>query len=115
MQSREYKKNNLEAIRKHDREYKKTPEGKFTSYKARSRKKGLDFELDFETFKSFILANCYHCGGEGYGIDRLDSSKGYTTSNSVPCCSECNYSKSYHTEEVWVKHLVKIVEHKGLL
>lgn len=114
-QGREYKNNNREAIQKHDREYKKTPPGKFASYKGSAKKKGRAFELDFETFKSLVLANCYHCGGEGYGVDRLDSSEGYTISNSVPCCSECNYSKRHHDEEVWVKHIVKIIEHKGLM
>jgi len=27
------------------------------------------------------------------GIDRIDSSKGYTIDNCVSCCTECNYAK----------------------
>jgi len=114
-QGREYKKNNREAIQKHDKEYKQSPEGKFSRYKGRAKKKGYKFELDFELFKSLSLATCYHCGGEGYGIDRLNSSEGYTVSNSVPCCTLCNMSKRHHDEEVWLQHIVKIIEHKGLM
>ena len=107
-------KNRGKVNRSHVR-YNTTIRGRFRGYKIRAKKRGFDFEFDFELFKTFATTNCHHCGGEGYGIDRLNSSQGYTISNSVPCCSECNYSKRHHDEEVWVKHLVKIVEHKGLL
>jgi len=37
---------------------------------------------------------CYYCAGslpiKGYGLDRKESNKGYTTQNCVPCCSFCN-------------------------
>tara|TARA_R110000824_G_scaffold150772_2_gene321499 strand:+ start:382 stop:873 length:492 start_codon:yes stop_codon:yes gene_type:complete len=106
--------NNRDKVNKAHRAYNVTPKGRFRGYKRRAVQKGYDFEFTFETFEPFILSNCYHCGGTGYGIDRLDSSKGYIVSNCVPCCSECNYSKRHLEEEDWVKHLIKIVEHKGL-
>jgi hypothetical protein len=44
------------------------------------------------------------------GIDRLDSSKGYTKENSAPCCAVCNRAKMDMSEEEflqWIKTLVK--------
>lgn len=40
------------------------------------------------------------------GIDRLDSNKGYTIENSVPCCKFCNFAKhtmSFTDFMAWIK------------
>ena len=74
--------------------------------------------------------NCYYCGKEPdqirknndyshgiyvyNGIDRLDNNRGYTTDNTVSCCGLCNKMKLTLTEEQFYKHLLKIVEYKGL-
>ena len=42
------------------------------------------------------------------GIDRLDSSKGYTINNCVPCCSKCNLMKSNFKKEDFLQHISKI-------
>lgn len=35
---------------------------------------------------------CFYCGlPHGHGIDRIDSSKGYTEDNVRSCCEKCNY------------------------
>jgi len=31
---------------------------------------------------------------KGFGIDRIDNSKGYIEGNMVPCCKICNWMKS---------------------
>ena len=37
---------------------------------------------------------CYLCGqSPSFGIDRVDASGDYTTNNTKPCCTECNYMK----------------------
>lgn len=41
------------------------------------------------------------------GVDRLDNSKGYTIKNSVPCCKNCNMSKSSLSLADWIKFLSK--------
>lgn len=33
------------------------------------------------------------------GIDRIDSSKGYTEDNCRPCCTQCNTLKLDYTEQ----------------
>lgn len=42
---------------------------------------------------------CNYCGdpvlnSTGSSLDRLDSSKGYTITNVVPCCKYCNIAKN---------------------
>jgi len=47
------------------------------------------------------------------GIDRLNSSLGYTTTNSVPCCSTCNYMKRCLGEKEFFAHITKIYKHRN--
>jgi hypothetical protein len=70
------------------------------------------FDLTDEEFFVLTKQNCYYCGtkpsaiiynsnGNGRsatpyiynGVDRVDSSKGYTPDNVVPCCKQCNRAK----------------------
>lgn len=96
-------------------EHKKLPKGVANrnallgSYKGNAKHKDLPFSLSDEEAISIFESNCYYCGKAPYcimerkntngpyiftGIDRLDSSLGYTKENTVPCCSKCNYIKS---------------------
>lgn len=45
------------------------------------------------------------------GVDRKDSSLGYTEENSVPCCIICNVMKLNHTTEFFLAHARKIIAH----
>lgn len=76
-------------------------------YRQSAQKKGRDFALTLEAFKSFALADCHYCGAAprpvaqdtayrtSYnGVDRVDSSMGYSIDNCVTCCSTCNIAKS---------------------
>ena len=62
-----------------------------------------------EQFRELIIQACYYCGvaprqrtakSRNYGIfsyngiDRVNNKKGYTIDNVVPCCKQCNRSKS---------------------
>jgi phosphopantetheine adenylyltransferase len=80
------------------------------------------FTLTFEQFKELIFKPCVYCGaekinqtkyqrGEGTlhwnGVDRVDSSKGYTIDNVVPCCKICNRAKGTKSVEEfrsWLQH-----------
>lgn len=104
-----------------------------------AKKRGLSFELTLEQVKQLCLQPCHYCGTrpqedkilfnkrklgaknfkqEDYqrylfkrnGIDRIDSSKGYTIENCIPCCKICNKAKldySYEYFMKWVEQLVK--------
>lgn len=96
-------------------------------YKGRARKDGLVFELPKETFRSLTQQTCSYCGkppsqsisscesGKNRyiynGIDRLDSSKGYTVENCVPCCKICNYMKQEMSPEEFGRACAAVVTH----
>lgn len=83
---------------------------KYSDYKVKAKKRGIEFNLDFETFKKVAKENCYYCGEEPSnvnripdkewaddfvysGLDRLDNGQGYHSQNVVPACKYCNYMK----------------------
>lgn len=95
------------------------------SYKARSKRRGIDFLLTKDELKKITSQNCFYCGRTPLqiiknhykskvksrgtaasdntkylynGIDRVDNDKGYTIENSVPCCSHCNFAKLNMTQ-----------------
>lgn len=57
-----------------------------------------DFHLTDAQLLLLVLMNtCEYCGfhqeGVFLGIDRVDSRKGYTVENCLPCCWRCNTAK----------------------
>jgi uncharacterized Fe-S cluster-containing MiaB family protein len=48
------------------------------------------------------------------GIDRIDSTIGYTISNCVPCCTICNYMKQSFSQDVFLKQINKIYNHQNI-
>jgi len=106
----------------------------YSSYKTRARDKNIEFDFSKEEFKIITKENCFYCNREpfqkisptrknrynGYyiynGVDRIDSSKGYTKENSVPCCGQCNVSKNNYTEDQfleWIKITYLNLKEKG--
>ena len=95
------------------------------AYRDRAKRKGWEFSLTNEECIKLFKGNCYFCGsppvprtfkeakGEYYanGIDRIDSTKGYTPDNVNSCCTKCNMIKNNSTIEEFVAHVRLIVEH----
>ena len=104
----------------------------YAHLKRRHSKKFSGEVMTFEDFKKKSLQPCYYCGlpySKGIedrlaetkgkkrlsdtiininGIDRVDSSKGYTSDNTVSCCKYCNTAKSTMSKEeflAWVKRV----------
>lgn len=92
----------------------------------RIKKGWVKSDINFEHFKYLCKSKCFYCGeinsnvikdirGEQVisdailkynGIDRRDSSIGYTKENTVPCCKNCNRAKNDMTYDAffeWVK------------
>lgn len=67
--------------------------------------------MSFEEYKILREKPCYLCGNISTGIDRLDSSVGYTLQNSRPACSKCNRMKWEENLEDFLKHIRKILEY----
>lgn len=83
----------------------------FSTLKSRAKRDGIEITITFDKFQRLRALPCDYCGGAlpevGYGIDRKNNSKGYTSENSVPCCYQCNTMKgAYLTYDemklIWV-------------
>jgi hypothetical protein len=95
----------------------------FRSYQRTAKNREYNFDLTKNNFLEIINKNCYYCNaqpnnkarnqnrtGNYYynGIDRLDNKKGYIEGNVVPCCINCNRSKSDRTIDdfkKWIKDI----------
>jgi len=70
----------------------------YNQYNTRAIKMGLDFSITKNDYDFITNCICYICGKPNdetneNGMDRLDSSKGYTINNIKSCCAECNCMK----------------------
>jgi len=103
-----------------------------------ARQRNLPFKITIEEYKTIASQNCYYCGISpkpfnhylsghkrvyssksierswvlANGIDRVDNSLGYTTSNCVACCWPCNQAKMNKTVEEFLAHSRRIVEYQ---
>ena len=48
------------------------------------------------------------------GIDRIDSSKGYTKDNCVSCCTHCNYAKHEMSVKEFKNFILSVYNHLQL-
>lgn len=114
--------NKIMAYREENREkiynqQKRTPKGRYASYKHGAKARGLSFDLSFEEFCSFWQVDCSYCGDPipTIGLDRVDSSKGYELGNVVSCCTMCNRMKLDHSFEQWQTHMIKALRFQGVI
>lgn len=93
-------------------------------YKRHAVDRNYEWLLTREEVEKIINLDCHYCKigpsnikktknslGDGYkysGIDRVNSIKGYTYENVVPCCKICNYAKSNLTFEEFKKWAIRI-------
>lgn len=90
------------------------------SYKNNAKKKGYIFSLTLEEIDIFFKSNCYYCGRPPHkkieknkfygsftytGIDRINNNEGYTITNTVACCSDCNYLKNSYNINEFLNHI----------
>ena len=95
----------------------------FSQYKGNAKRKNLEFTLTKEELFNLCKSKCHYCGMEPQrllrfnrpefeesfnGIDRKDNSIGYTFSNSISCCTLCNYMKKTMNYEDFLDHIHKI-------
>ena len=102
----------------------------FKDYQTGAKKKNREFNLSFDDFIKLSESNCYYCGAEPSekesdkkyvykmatpwkrnGIDRVDTTKGYTIDNCVPCCTKCNVAKHDLKLEDFKDWIKKCYEH----
>jgi hypothetical protein len=78
--------------------------------KASAKNRGIPFGLTFEQYKEIVAQPCIY-GNDRHkranGVDRKDSSLGYTLDNSAPCCARHNRIKSDLFTYDEMLHIVK--------
>lgn len=102
------------------------------AYKKAAKDAERDFLLTDQQVRKLFSSNCFYCNSEPKttraprsnfknriikseeiitynGIDRLNNSLGYTEDNVVACCQLCNWQKSNHTKEDFLKFISNIV------
>jgi hypothetical protein len=94
-----------------------------STYRYGAKKRGLAFTIPKDVFYSNVQQPCTFCGScctsvvnnrygnypfHYTGLDRIDSSLGYTEGNVQPCCKICNKMKSNYTEEMFLHHVAKV-------
>lgn len=79
---------------------------------ATSRK--LTWLLTKVQFISIGSQPCSYCGtpNDNYGIDRIDSTLGYTPENCRSCCRTCNIAKASLTTEQFLQHCKRVVSYR---
>jgi len=98
---------------------KKNPKVLYSSYLLRSNYCGNDFELSFEEFEKIVTSKCYYCNVPYkeflLGVDQLECSKGYTKTNSIPCCEMCNMMKNTLNEATFILMCAHIARHNNII
>lgn len=98
-------------------------------YKKAAIERNFTFLLTDDEFEELTKQNCHYCNVEPRlfkkkdcfttrsmnGVDRVDSTKGYTATNCVPACTTCNLMKLDHSQKEFLTHIKKILKHQESL
>lgn len=106
-------------------------EKRYKEYVSSANKRSKDWNLSYNEFIKIGTSNCYYCGekptyqsriigdneiGDYFtGIDRVDSNKGYSIDNCVPCCTICNQMKLNYSLSEFLQQINKIYNHSTKL
>ncbi len=89
-----------------------------TACKKVCKNKNVKLELDaLKAYETYIIGICNYCGLKPQfphtrnGIDRIDSSKGYTEDNCVACCVFCNRAKNDYTLGEFKEWIIRVYTH----
>lgn len=86
---------------------------RFDKLRRSAAKRGVEATLSFEDYYALMDgATCFYCTRPvtlmtGSALDRIDSSLGYTLSNVVPCCSDCNSIKMANLTAMETREVIK--------
>jgi hypothetical protein len=93
------------------------PNKRFSFSKSCAKRRNLLWNISFEDYCNFINKECHYClekiENSGIGLDRKNNLKGYELNNVVPCCGDCNITRSnkYSYEEMLLlAETIKIIK-----
>lgn len=102
-------------------------------YRKNAETRDVEWALSLNDVSALILLDCAYCGSQPSnkfktinkygeveilvhsGIDRVDSTRGYTIDNVVPCCKVCNTAKlnmSLAEFHDWVRRVYERIQEK---
>lgn len=84
-------------------------------YKGNAAHRDIQFDLSKDQVLELSLQPCHYCGvsDKDYrGIDRTDSTLGYSIENCVPCCTRCNRMKSDITYTDFISQIRAIYKNR---
>jgi len=85
----------------------------YKNYRLSAESRRLEFPLTKEEFIVIVSLPCYYCGiiqPKGFnGIDRLDSTIGYSLDNCKSCCEMCNMMKGTTGQNVFIQRVEHIL------
>ena len=92
--------------------YSNRSSSKYSTYKSNAKQRNLSFNLTFGQFMTFWQKPCAYCNNsiETIGLDRIDNERGYELDNVMPCCRQCNVSRSDYSQIEFIKHCKKVVD-----
>jgi len=98
----------------------------YRAYSAAAATRGHVFELTQEQFQSLVCSTCVYCGRVPTmvkrtrfetllmnGLDRVDNAQGYTPTNVVSCCTDCNWMKGNFDLSDFLRHVERIHLHQS--
>ena len=101
------------------------------TYKSHAKEASREFSLSLQDVINLIESPCTYCGAEDSnkltsvyrlnedfeynGIDRVDSSQGYSVDNTVSCCWDCNRMKGKMGSKEFLRHVYKILSYRQSL
>lgn len=98
----------------------------WSKHKASAKYRGINNELDRNDYYHIVQSNCAYCGNSPSnklkykgviflwnGLDRIDSSQGYSLSNVLPCCNFCNSLKGSMKSKTWFDFLNSVIKTHG--
>jgi len=94
------------------------PHYKLQYYKRRAEEDGREWSITDEEALDMFHDKCHFCDSIEAtinGIDRVNNSLGYTTDNTVACCSMCNYMKNTLDIVTFLKRCIHIASYNELL
>ena len=96
--------------------------GRFGTLLHSAHDRGIEVGINLAEYSKIVQAEaCFYCKNElpkmGGGVDRKNSSGGYSVENCVPCCTNCNKIRGKdlisHSEMIEVANLLKRLRGKS--
>jgi hypothetical protein len=110
--NKEYKLLNPEKVRRRMQKYIRSPRGRYKNFLSRLSVQDKETVISFEEFRVILTQPCFYCNGTlgetGCGIDRIDNTIRYISTNCRPCCPQCNIAKHDCTEQEFREWITRV-------